>query len=226
VVALFRSANNHYYAAQTELTLGNMLVSLGCFDEALIVLSSSHAYFTGSAISHESRASWCRAALHMGHFEDVWRQSQLLLTYVREYGAISQIAEATFLQGCAALALGKLHAASMLLEESVANSRRIEHPEQLGQALAASSCAGLLSGDTEIARQQLMEALQLGQEWQLSAAREMALPAISLLLLKMGERARAIEVYELASSDLFVAKSRWLEEVVGRHILALVDSVC
>ena len=225
VVALFKSAGNQHYAAQTELTLGNLLVSLGRFDEAFIVLSNSHAYFTGLAMSHESQASWCRAALHKGHFEDVWRQSQLLLTYVREYGAVSQIAEATFLQGCAALALGKLDAALALLEESIANSRVIEQPEQLSQALAAAGCAALLSGAAQVARQQLIEALQLAQEWQLSVARAMALPAVSLLLAKMGESARAIEIYELARRDLFVAKSRWLEEVIGRHILALVDSV-
>jgi hypothetical protein len=50
-------------------------------------------------------------------------------------------------------------------------------------------------------------------------------PAVALYLLGQGETHFALELYTLASRYAYVANSRWIEDVAGRHIEAVKASL-
>jgi hypothetical protein len=52
-----------------------------------------------------------------------------------------------------------------------------------------------------------------------------ALPQAALLLADRGQTERAVELYALAARHPFVANSRWFEDVAGREIAALAESL-
>ena len=52
-----------------------------------------------------------------------------------------------------------------------------------------------------------------------------AFPAMALLLADQGEVERAVELYALVSQCPFVANSRWFEDVAGREIAAVAESL-
>ena len=51
------------------------------------------------------------------------------------------------------------------------------------------------------------------------------LAGIALLLADEGDVERALELYALAARHPFVAKSRWFEDVAGRHIEAAAETL-
>ena len=52
-----------------------------------------------------------------------------------------------------------------------------------------------------------------------------ALAGIALLLADEGKAERGMELYALASRYPLVANSHWFEDVVGRHIAAVTDTI-
>lgn len=213
-MAFFEGAGNRYYSAEAQLTLGNTLVTLGRFDEALPLLSKSHVYLSGIGMADTSRPAWCWAALHRGHFGEVWRQSRVLPAQDDELA----LAEARFLQGCVALALENLDEAVALLQASVASYRAGSDPARLSRVLAVSGSALLLSGLVAAAQREIVEALRLVGQLRLAPAAAVALPAVALLLVETGTSGRAIEIYEVARRDPSIANSIWFEEVFGRRM--------
>ncbi|MDT8307010.1 MAG: BTAD domain-containing putative transcriptional regulator [Anaerolineae bacterium] len=223
--ARFESAGNRFFAARAELALGDALVSLGRFDEGLATVARSQAYFTGMGTPEVSRAAWCWAALHQGHFAEVWRQSQVLLAGYRQVGTAPQIAEAAFLHGCAALALGNADRAVTALQTSVASGRASGRPAMLSRTLAVSACAALFCGNAEAARQQLVESLRLASERRLPVAGTIGLSTAVLLLAEQEEGEQAMALYELARREPFVARSCWFAEIFGRRMADLATTL-
>jgi hypothetical protein len=79
--------------------------------------------------------------------------------------------------------------------------------------------------DTRRAREHLGLALKIVQESGAVRPLLWVLPAASLLLAGAGETQRAVELYALASRYPFVANSRWFEDVAGKEIAAVAESL-
>ena len=90
----------------------------------------------------------------------------------------------------------------------------------MGWALACMGYAAHRQGRLVETRRTLREALKIGAESGAFFPPITALPAIALLRLDQGEVERAIELYALARRYPYVAKSRWFEDVAGKHIAA------
>ena len=51
------------------------------------------------------------------------------------------------------------------------------------------------------------------------------MPATALLLADQDEVQRAIEIYALASRYPYVPNSRWVQDVAGKHIAAIAETL-
>ena len=80
-------------------------------------------------------------------------------------------------------------------------------------------------GDLDRARHYLATALRTATEIGTFLARMIALPAVALLLADQGQAERAIELYALASRYPVLANAHWVEDVAGRHIGDLAETL-
>ena len=125
--------------------------------------------------------------------------------------------------GLAALAEGACHEALALFQESVAAFEEVRHRENRGWALGSLGLAAQEAGETALARQCVVEALEAGADLGAHMPVIYALPAAALLLADEGAGERAVEVYACASGHGFVANSRWFADVAGGPIAAAAD---
>jgi predicted ATPase/DNA-binding SARP family transcriptional activator len=112
-----------------------------------------------------------------------------------------------------------------LLEASVDLSRRGGDRAQEGLALAHLARAALGLDDLvrahEGAHSALRAAVETGSWYSIVAA----IPGTALLLARRGQVVRAIELYSLASRFPRVGNSRYWEDVAGRYIAAVGDTL-
>jgi tetratricopeptide (TPR) repeat protein len=221
VIALLKHAGKLYTAVQGEADLGTALLFFGQFAEAQALLESSTVFFShrGESLYAASfRGRWCHARLHLGYFQEVWQEAQRVRDSHRAIEDASTVAIMEWLQGCAAIALGLPLEAVRLLKSSIEGGRAIDQPEKLSWALSASACVTLLIDDLVEARRQALEALRLTLKLHLLSSASITLPTVAMVLADAGNTERAVEVYELACQDPFVANSRWFETVYGSRV--------
>ena len=95
----------------------------------------------------------------------------------------------------------------------------------MGWIPAILAYAARRAGQSSEAGEHLLHALQMATEIGAFLPLVYALPAMALLLADQGEQERAIELYQLASRYPLVAKSRWFEDIVGRHIAGVAAAL-
>jgi tetratricopeptide (TPR) repeat protein len=172
--------------------------------------------------------SLTEANTHAGRYEEVRIQSEKALTLARKAGVKYLIGWAHKWLGWVALAEEKYGDAHHFFQEEVANSLAAWHAEWRAWALAGLGRAAYGLGNRSEAQQHLVQALRTAVEIQAFIPLLFLLPVISLLLADEAEvdkKERAIEVYALAASHPFVAKSRLLADIAGRHIAAVAATL-
>jgi hypothetical protein len=80
-------------------------------------------------------------------------------------------------------------------------------------------------GDLHKAQQHISESLQIAAEIGTFVPIMDALASMALLLADQGEKQRAVELYALVSRCPYVAKSRWFEDTIGKHIAAVAATL-
>jgi DNA-binding SARP family transcriptional activator/predicted ATPase len=219
--ARFEADGNDYFAAKAHLALGAALVTAGRFEQALVFIDQNLAYFSrqqGRAAVTAGLAEWCWAALHLGRYADVARESRQLLVAYRQVQQKTGVPRAAFLEGCAALALGQADEARPLLQASVRGSRDFGQQEQLGLALAVLGWAAQASGAWSTAAHELCEALRVALDRRLTLVAGVALPAAAVVLVNHGQKEQALEIYGLAGRDPLIARSRWITDLAGARL--------
>jgi hypothetical protein len=111
------------------------------------------------------------------------------------------------------------------LQESVAVYQEIEQPDDIACALAVSAYAARGLDQRAQARGYLSSALRTVAEIGVPMPLLYGLPALALLLADRGEGERAVQLYTVASRYPIVARSRWFEDVAGRHIATVAASL-
>jgi hypothetical protein len=127
---------------------------------------------------------------------------------------------ALLLLGMLMLAAEDYAAAGRLLQESADLYEEIGERNDRCIAIAALGLVARALGNPAQAQKHLCQALQTEVEIHGSAIHVMAIPATALLLADAGHKERAVEIYALASRYPFVSKSRFYEDIIGRHIAA------
>jgi tetratricopeptide (TPR) repeat protein len=101
------------------------------------------------------------------------------------------------------------------------------HPEMTYQIRHLPSLAytHLALKQTEQAEEYLLQCFQAAIRTGSFRFALHSLPVLALLEAAQGKPERAIEVYEVALQHLFVARSKWFEEVVGKQIASLAATL-
>jgi hypothetical protein len=80
-------------------------------------------------------------------------------------------------------------------------------------------------GNLGQAREHLSAGLKIAVELRLDWLRHDWVAAIAVLLAEEGQGERAVELYALASRYPIVANSQWFEDVAGKHIAAVANTL-
>jgi hypothetical protein len=163
--------------------------------------------------------------LNLGRYGGARTQAQIGLVQAQENGFRWHIAQWRMLLGFVELAEEAYLEAMGLFYESAASFREIEEQDWLGWAIAGLGYALRGVGDLCTAQTHLVEVLRTGVETPAFMPLLIALPAIALLMADRGERTRGVELYALASRYIYVANSRWFEDVAGRQIAAVAATL-
>jgi tetratricopeptide (TPR) repeat protein len=124
-----------------------------------------------------------------------------------------------------ALAEGAFAEAEALLQQSLAIFQEQGQRDEIGQVWALHSYVALGRGQPDQAKQYLCAAMDVGVELKVFLPPLFALPAAAWLAVLDGDSVRAIELHSLASRYRFVAHSRWVGDVVGKHIQAAAEAL-
>ena len=92
-------------------------------------------------------------------------------------------------------------------------------------SMPALSMALQTDGKTSDAKDMLAEVLKRGIKMKAFTVLSSALPAGALLVGNQEQPERAVELYEIARSHPFVSNSKWYEDVAGKQIAAMVNSL-
>jgi tetratricopeptide (TPR) repeat protein len=123
--------------------------------------------------------------------------------------------------GCVALAEGSYEEADRWFQEC---PRPLEKPDRAKlRACHGYAFQGL--GQTAQAQAFFYQALCMANEGKLYPPLLHALPGIALLFADQGEIDRAVELYALASTFDWVAKSKWFADIAGDKIAAMAEGL-
>jgi tetratricopeptide (TPR) repeat protein len=162
----------------------------------------------------------------LGRYADALAQSDRASALSQEVGYWHGIGLACWVRGGVALARGAYAQAQQWAEECATLSRRIEQRDELPWALGLLGSAQREMGQLSAARQYLQEAIRMAVETESFSAILVALPMIPPLLADQGQGERAVELYALVLSQIpAVSNSRWFEDVAGRHITSVAESL-
>jgi tetratricopeptide (TPR) repeat protein len=195
----------------------------GRYDEARSLLEKSVAAFDAQGAHHwsvQSHAWLDLVEVHLGRYAQARERGQMCLAHFRKIGRRSWTVFVLAALGMAALGSGKPEEAWQLLRESATIHEEIAELHSQIWALPISGYAARGLGHLFQAQQRFCQTLQMAAESQDHVAFLYTLPGVALLLADRGERARAVELYALASRYPFVANSRWFEDVAGKHVAA------
>jgi predicted ATPase/DNA-binding SARP family transcriptional activator len=227
-ITLGREMGNRLIVAQGLGNLGAVSLLSGKFAEAQTLYQESLATWhelgiRGSIIDENRMLGY--AKMHLGRYEEAREQLELVLNLSREAGSPFKVMFALFFLSLVALAKEKYAETQQLAREAIAISRVIEQPEELAGALAILGWTTYKLGNRSDVGRHLAEALQIAVETRSFRPATLILPVLALLLLEQGEPERAVELYALASRHPHVANSRWFEDVAGRHIAAVAETL-
>jgi hypothetical protein len=104
------------------------------------------------------------------------------------------------------------------LNTAVEVSRDLKNRDDLVAVIATLSCAEINIGELELARDHLVESLEIVADIRGIWGASYSLPIAALYLATQGEIERAVAVYALIKEYPIAANSRFHEEVVGQEI--------
>ena len=224
-IALCRKVGEQPILAEGLLGLAQLfLYSLGRFEEAHRLIDEGEAIFADLgwrdriALSGAVRGY---ARMHQGQYEQARALADAALAIAREVGHRPLIAFTLSVLGGIALVEERYAGIEDLLEEAVAIDDDISHRMGTSWARPTLGYALRALGQPSQAWHHLFTALRVGAEIGSFSLLVTPLPGIALLLADQGETERAVELYALASRYPTGARSRWYEDIVGRHIAAV-----
>jgi tetratricopeptide (TPR) repeat protein len=214
--------------ARSLSKLGETLTWLGEFAQAQGPLEESRDIYDDLGLRDAaafSEAMQAQAKTHLGSYDLACRQAQIALAHFQETDSQRGIGYAFLILGWATLAIAPVTQAQLLLQKSLAIYREIGQRDELAQTLTLLGYAAYRLGDLPLARQRLVEALQIAIEIRAFMPMMLALPAEALLSVAQGDLGRAAELRALAWRYPFVANSRWFEDMAGQELNAAIAAL-
>lgn len=227
-VLSFEEMGDQASAALAMLLLAEVIAYRGRFDEARAIARESTEVQIRlgrrnyAAMSH---IRWCLALLHLGEYDAVAAKALGILQIAETNRAFMTMGRALFLSGSARLALDVGEAAYQELVKAVGMLREITSWDYLCEALAVLGCAHILTDEYLQAREALLEASELVFRVGIAQLAAPVVAAYAHLLLMTNGEDRAVELFAAASREVYIARSRWWQDVVGRRIKEVVKTL-
>ena len=224
-LGIFRTLDDWSRIGQTIKTIGEVLVRRGQFEDGLVLMEISAdiyedlGYVFGAT---DLLAFLAEAKVHLGQYGEARAEARQGVIRADQTKHRWGAGFSQFVKGLAALAEGGFDQALMLFQESAAAFEEVRHQENRGWVLGPLGLAALKAGQSTLARQSVMEALQIGVDLGAFVPVMYGLPVAALLLAEQGATERAAEVYACASRYGFVANSQWFEDMIGAPVAAAV----
>ena len=201
--------------------LGVTLLLLGAFADASALLERSVAIYTELGLRFGLEVAMLgEAQVHLGHYEAGHERAQQALALARSTGYRRGMGYGLLVAAEVALTRGQYAEARDQAQESCQIYAEIGQWEERCRALAVLGYARRGLGLQPWAPAGLLDELQRAAGSGAFVPLLWGLPALALLLADGGQPERAAEAYALARGYPAVARSRWLEDVVGRRIEA------
>jgi predicted ATPase/DNA-binding SARP family transcriptional activator len=223
-VGIFRTLDDWVRMAQNVKSLGEVMVRRGQFEDGLAMMKSSVDIYDDLGYGYgvlEFAPFLAEARVHLGRYEEALQGASLAGRLKHRWS----VGFSHFVEGLATLAEGAHDEALALFQGAIAAFDEVRQRENRGWALGPLGLAARGAGDTALARQCVVEALEIGVELGVFMPAMYGLPVAALLLAEQGALERAVEVYACVSRYGFVANSRWFEEVVGQQIRTVAASL-
>jgi len=170
--------------------------------------------------------NWVR--LHQGQYDVVHEGASAELVEHQQNNNVLFRGFYQYLLGCAKLGQGETRAAQEKLLVSLGILTEINFEDEFKSQIQSVLCfTAQRSSDGILPEfQQFLEpSLGYCLETRNLKAVLWAIPAAAFLFLVAGERGKAVELYALASSQPFVANSKWFADVVGNKIEAIAATL-
>jgi tetratricopeptide (TPR) repeat protein len=194
-------------AGEYEAALAHWRESISLLDEMGLVKS-------GCNLVHDLG----RSALALGRYAEAREHLQEALDGAYNINHPFVKAHAWLDLGRLEVQSGQMAEAKGLFEKSIAAFKAVGLHEGESEARCALVYAVEDAVDLKRARENATRALEWVSDQHVFPPLLWALPAAAMLLLKLDQTERAVEVYELACTLPAVAKSRWVADVVGQPI--------
>jgi predicted ATPase/DNA-binding SARP family transcriptional activator len=223
-VGIFRTLGDWVRMAQNVKSLGEVLVRRGQFEDGLAMMKSSVDIYDDLGYGYgvlEFAPFLAEARVHLGRYEEALQGASLTGRLKHRWS----VGFSHFVEGLATLAEGAHDEALALFQGAIAAFDEVRQRENRGWALGPLGLAARGAGDTALARQCVVEALEIGVELGVFMPVMYGLPVAALLLADQGAVERAVEVHACASCYEFVNGSRWFEDMVGQQIRAVAASL-
>ena len=208
--------------AQSAATIGFYSLFSGYFDEALESYEEAIIIYEKlGALASKLSSIVFRAYtnLHIGDYELAYLQARQVFddNPQLDFGFIEGIGHNVL--GCSALVSEEYEEALDRCHQAVECFREIPTtPTWLTLCLTAYAIAAVLGADKALAKQHLLEVLQLAARVKLPVVKLLILPPAALLVAEKGEVERAIELTEMSCRHPFVANSQWYSDVMGKRM--------
>ncbi len=199
--------------------LGVTLLLLGAFADASSLLERSVAIYADLGLRFGLEVAMLgEAQLHLGNYDAAQDQVRVALALARSTGYRRGLGYSRLVGAQVALAQDDYATAHGLAQESCQTYAEIGQWEEHCRALVVLGYARRGLGLRPWAAADLHDELQKAAVNRAFIPLLWGLPALALLLADSGQTQRAAEAYSLAMCYPAVARSRWLEDVVGRQL--------
>lgn len=165
--------------------------------------------------------------LHLGQYEEASKIEQVL---PQESADQYFMSDAFVVSGLAAIAKGELAIAKEKFQDSQTYYMgpwvcSWIHRYQIGQALVAAMMGEMTTAHHLVHAELQMYAEELRQERRGPVPISFGLAVLSYVVAAQGQSERAVELYELARKNDFIANSHWVADVIGKKITAVSSTL-
>ncbi|HSJ56117.1 MAG TPA: BTAD domain-containing putative transcriptional regulator [Anaerolineae bacterium] len=225
---IYRALDDWNRVAHALKDVGEALVRRGWFEDGLALMESSANVFEdmGNEWALDIlRPFLAETLVHLGRYDEANENAHEGWDSAGRYKVHWAIGFSRFGAGMAALAAGADEVALDHFHQAVGEFEIVRHPENRAWVLGPLGLAALRSGDLDLARQCIVDALRVGVDLGAFLPVLYALPATALLLAHEGDAERARQVYACSARYGFVANSRWFQDVVAVPLAAAIGSL-
>jgi len=227
-LGIFRTMNNQALISKPLAVLGINLLFGGKFDDCIASYEECWAVHKELGISQEpytANAGMTRAKINLGRYDEARMQAQKQLIEYRSINHWWNTAFTLFNLGRIGLVEGEAEQAERHLQESAGILQKMNERSLLPDVLFCQAFTSRALNNRQQAIDYMIQSLKIVIETEPLNPMRFELPCMALLLADQGEVEQAVEFYAAGLQSVYIANSRWFEDIAGRHITEIATTL-